>query len=40
MGDKWKARIEFLSVRSLNPDMARELAPLVLPGTSQGVEAH
>src|SRR5208337_2634486 len=23
MGDKWRARIEFLSVRSLDPDMAR-----------------
>ena len=38
MGDKWKARIEFLSVRTLNHDMARELAPLILPGTPQGME--
>jgi len=37
-GDKWKARIEFLSVRTLNHDMARELAPLILPGTPQGME--
>jgi Flp pilus assembly protein TadD len=40
MGDKFKARVEFLSVRSLNPEMGRELAPLVLPGTPQGVEAR
>jgi tetratricopeptide (TPR) repeat protein len=39
MGDKWRARVEFLSVRSLDPDMARELGPLVLPGTPQAPEA-
>jgi len=39
MGDKWNARMEFLSVRTLDPDMARELGPLVLPGTPQAPEA-
>ncbi len=39
MGDKWKARMEFLSVRTLDPDMARELGTLVLPGIPQAPEA-
>ncbi len=39
MGDKGKARVEFLSVRSLDPNMGRELAPQVLIGTPQAPEA-
>jgi len=41
MGDNLKAVAEFLSVSSLNPDMGRELRPLIYPpGTLQGVEAR